>query len=71
MLKTKDKEIEVIRKKFEAEKRRTKELEKEIVEYKDKIHRFNADIDEYKNTTRVLTEAQRKNIDIEKRQQEK
>lgn len=68
-VKTQTKDIETLKKKLESKSKQVKTYEQEIEAFKAKILQFNHDIDEFKKTNAVLSEAQRKNVDIENRQQ--
>jgi len=63
------KEIDTLNERIDIKNKTIKDCEHDIEELKDRISKFSYDKEEFKNTNSVLFEAQKKNIEIENRQQ--
>jgi hypothetical protein len=68
--KTQDIEIKSLKEIIESKNKKMKSYEIEIKAFEQQIKRINNDIQEFKITNAVLSEAQQKNIEIENRQQQ-
>jgi predicted nucleic acid-binding Zn-ribbon protein len=68
--KTQNIEIKSLKEIIESKNKKMKNYEIEIKAFEQQIKRINNDIQEFKITNAVLSEAQQKNIEIENRQQQ-
>ena len=64
------KEIESFKRKIDLKNKIIKQHEEDVEAFKLKIKKFNNDVEEFKRTNAILSEAQRKDIDLENRQQQ-